>query len=61
MGIDDLVNKAQDALKEHGDTISDGLEKAGEAIKDKTPDNIDPHVDTAIDKAQEYIEQQKNQ
>lgn len=60
MGFDDLVGKAKDALAEHGDKVSSGLEKAGELVKDKTPDNVDGHVDKAVDAAQDFVAKQRN-
>ena len=40
MGLGDLVGKAKDALEQHGDKVSDGLEKAGDFVKSKTPDKV---------------------
>ncbi len=59
MGIEDLVGKAKDALGQHGDAIADGAEKVGEFVKDKTPDSVDSHVDSAIDAVQGFIADQK--
>ena len=62
MGLGDLVGKAKDALEQHGDKVSDGLETAGDFVKSKTPDTVDGHVDKAVDSAQDYIaKQQKNE
>ena len=46
MDIDDLVNKAKDALSNVSD---DQIEDVAEKVKDKTPDNVDGIVDTAAD------------
>lgn len=59
MGLGDLVGKAKDALGEHGDKVSGGLEKAGDFVKDKTPDKVDGHVDKAVDAAQDFIAKQQ--
>lgn len=55
MGIDfdDLKNKAQDLVKEHGDKIEDGVEKAGEFAKNKF--GHDDQVDKVVDKIQSAI------
>lgn len=59
MGIEDLAAKAKNALAEHGDKVSDGLEKAAEFVKSKTPDNVDAKIDSGVDSAQEYIAKQQ--
>jgi antitoxin protein of toxin-antitoxin system len=55
MGInfDDLKNKAQDLVKEHGDKIEDGVEKAGEFAKNKF--GHAEQVDKVVDKIQDAI------
>lgn len=59
MGIDDLAAKAKDALADHGDKVSDGLEKAAEFVKSKTSDDVDAKVDSAVDAAQGFIAKQQ--
>lgn len=55
MGInfDDLKNKAQDLVKEHGDKIEQGVEKAGEFAKNRF--GHDEKVDGVVDKIQDAI------
>ena len=55
MGIDfeNLKNKADDLLKEHGDQIEAGVEKAGEFAKGKF--GHDETVDKAVDKIRDLI------
>jgi glutathionyl-hydroquinone reductase len=55
MGIDfnELKNKAEDLLEEHGDKIEQGVEKAGEFAKNKF--GHDETVDKVVDKIQEMI------
>lgn len=53
MGLEDIVAKAKDALG--GGKADDAIDQAAEFIKDKTPDNIDGHVDTVADKAKEFL------
>ena len=53
MGLEDIVAKAKDAL---GGGKADGaIDQAAEFVKEKTPDNIDGHVDTVADKAKEFL------
>ena len=55
MGIDfnELKNKAQDLVKEHGDKIEDGVEKVGEFAKKKF--GHEDKVDSVVDKIQDMI------
>jgi hypothetical protein len=55
MGIDfnELKNKAEDALEQHGDKIEQGVEKAGEFAKSKFGHG--ETVDKVVDKIQEMI------
>jgi len=55
MGInfDDLKNKAQDLVEQHGDKIEQGVEKAGEFAKNKF--GHDEQVDSVVDKVQDAI------
>ncbi|MER5185602.1 antitoxin [Streptomyces sp. NPDC002896] len=50
-----LKDKAEDLAKAHGDKISEGLEKAGDLIDDKTDGKHNDKIDTAVDKAQDYV------
>ncbi|MFD8616674.1 antitoxin [Streptomyces sp. DSS69] len=51
-----LKEKAEDLAEAHGDKISDGLEKVGDFIDDKTDGKHGDKIDTAVDKAQEYVQ-----
>ncbi|RSM73854.1 antitoxin [Kibdelosporangium aridum] len=55
MGInfDELKNKAQDLVKQHGEKIEEGVEKAGEFAKQKF--GHESQVDAVVDKIQEMI------
>ena len=55
MGInfDELKNKAQDLVKEHGDKIEDGVAKAGEFAKKRF--GHDEQVDKVVDRIQGVI------
>jgi len=53
MGINDMFNKAKDALSGHHDKVDEAVDQAGQAVKDKTPDQVDPAVDKAADKVKD--------
>jgi hypothetical protein len=55
MGInfDELKNKAQDLVEQHGDKIEDGIEKAGEFAKQKF--GHEQQIDSVVDKAKGLI------
>ncbi|MFD5972967.1 antitoxin [Streptomyces bacillaris] len=54
--LKDLKDKAEDLAEAHGDKISDGLEKVGDFIDDKTDGKHSDKIDTAVDKAQDYVQ-----
>ncbi|MCU1687349.1 MAG: hypothetical protein JWQ81_8088 [Amycolatopsis sp.] len=56
MGInfDELKNKATEALKEHGDKIEQGLDKAGDFAKSKLSGH-DEQIDGAKAKAKSFL------
>jgi hypothetical protein len=51
-----LKDKAEEIAEEHGDKISDGLEKAGDLIDEKTDGKHSDQIDTAVDKAQGLLD-----
>jgi hypothetical protein len=55
MGIDfnELRNKAEGLVEQHGDKIEEGVEKAGEFAKNKF--GHDETVDKVVDKIQDMI------
>lgn len=55
MGFDDALNKAKDYAGENPDKVNQGLDAAGDQIKDRTPDNLDKHVDTGTDAARDHF------
>ena len=59
MGIDDFLDKAKDAVKEHGDQVKEGLDKAADFVKSKTDDVGDAKVDQAVSAAEDFIDKQK--
>ncbi|MFE0643334.1 antitoxin [Streptomyces sp. NPDC058877] len=54
--LKNLKDKAEDLAGTHGDTISGALEKVGDFVDDKTDRKHSDKIDTAVDKAQEYVE-----
>jgi hypothetical protein len=61
MGIDfeNLKNKAEDLLEQHGEKIEQGVEKAGEFAKSKL--GHEETVDKVVDKIQDIIPDRPNQ
>jgi hypothetical protein len=57
MGInfDEIKNKAQDALREHGDKIEEGLDKAAGFAKSKV-EGHDSKIDGGVEKAKEFLD-----
>ncbi|MET7641213.1 antitoxin [Streptomyces sp. NPDC005438] len=54
--LKNLKDKAEDLAETHGDKISDGLEKVGDLVDDKTGHKYSDKIETGVDKAQEYVE-----
>ncbi|MFF3733697.1 antitoxin [Streptomyces sp. NPDC002476] len=54
--LKNLKEEAEEIAEEHGDRISDGLEKAGDFIEDRTGGKHSNKIDTAVDKAQDLVE-----
>jgi hypothetical protein len=56
--------KADDMVRQHGDKIDEGMDKAGHAVDSKTggkySDRIDSGVDKAKDAAHDYGERGKD-
>jgi ElaB/YqjD/DUF883 family membrane-anchored ribosome-binding protein len=55
MAIGDFLESAKDKLAGHEDQAEAALDKAGDAVKDKTPDQVDGFVDKGVDAADDYI------
>ena len=53
MGFDDALNKAKDLASENPEQAEQMLDAAGEQIKERTPDNVDGHVDSGVDAARD--------
>lgn len=55
MGLDDLVNKATDALGGK-EGAAEKIDQASEFIQSKTDDNVDGYVEKAADAAKDYLD-----
>lgn len=55
MGLDDIVNKAKNALGGE-EALEDKIQSVREAIKDKTPDSVDGLVDKVADAAHKAVD-----
>lgn len=55
MGFDDALNKAKGFADDNPDKVSQGLDSASDQVKERTPDNIDGHVDTGTDAARDHF------
>lgn len=56
MGIKDWFNKGKQAVAENKDAVSDGVDKAGDLIDEKTDGKYAEHVDKGQDAAKDFIE-----
>jgi uncharacterized protein YjbJ (UPF0337 family) len=54
--LDKLRGKAQDVVDEHGDKVSQGIDKAAEVIDDKTGGKLGDKADTAAEKAKDALD-----
>ena len=55
MGFDDALNKAKGFANDNPDKVEQGLSGASDKVKERTPDNIDGHVDTGTDAARDRL------
>lgn len=53
MGIGDFVNKAKGLADQHDEQVDQGLDRAGDAAKERFAGH-DGQVDGAVDRAQQY-------
>ncbi|WP_175411917.1 antitoxin [Streptomyces sp. TRM64462] len=54
--LKNLKDKAEDLAANHGETIAQGLEKAGDLIDEKTDGKYSERIGSGVDKAQELVE-----
>ncbi|WP_030234617.1 antitoxin [Streptomyces sp. NRRL S-350] len=50
-----LADKATGLAREHGDVIGRGLEKAGDAIDDRTDGKYGGQIGTGVEKAKDFL------
>lgn len=48
-----FLDKAQDTADQHDDTVEQGLERAGDAVDERTGGGHSEHIDQAVDQAQQ--------
>ena len=53
MGFEDIGNKAKEFAGEHQDQVNQGLDKAGDAAKEKF--GHEEQVDQGMDKARDFL------
>jgi hypothetical protein len=53
MGFSDFVNKAKNLADQHDEQVDQGLDRAGDAAKDRFAGH-DQHIDSVVDRAQQY-------
>ncbi|MFB7471542.1 antitoxin [Kitasatospora sp. NPDC056184] len=53
--LKNLADKATDLAREHGGAITQGLDKVADVIDDKTDGKYSGQIDTAADKAKDFI------
>lgn len=51
-----FMDKAKDALGEHGDKVDAGIDKAADIADEKTDGKYSDHIDTGADKAKEVLD-----
>ena len=56
MGLRDWFNKGKKAAAENKDAVSEGVDKAGDFVDDKTGGKYEEHVDKGQEAAKDYIE-----
>ena len=54
--LDDAKKKLGDAVDNHGDKISDGLDKAGQAIDERTGGKHTDGINTGVRKAKDTLD-----
>ena len=54
--MDEMKDKAKDAAGQHGDKIDEGMDKAGQAAKDKTGGKHDEQIDQGVERGKEAAE-----
>jgi hypothetical protein len=53
--FDELRDKARDALEGHEDQVTDGLDKVGDLVDDKTGNKYGDQIDKGVDLVQDGL------
>jgi hypothetical protein len=56
VGFDEIKDKLTDAVKEHGDKIDAGIDKAADFVDEKTGGKYSEHIDAGVDKAKDALD-----
>ena len=54
--MDEMKDKAQDAIGEHGDKIDEGMDRAGDFADEKTGGDHREQIDKGVDRGKEAID-----
>lgn len=54
--LDDAKNKIGDLVDQHGDKVSDGLDKAAGVVDDKTGGKFTDKIEGGVDKAKDGLD-----
>lgn len=54
--FDNLGDKAKDLAGEHSDKVDEGIERAGDAVDEKTGDKFSDQVDQGQESAGNFVE-----
>jgi MT0933-like antitoxin protein len=54
--LDDAKDRLGDVVDEHGDQVSDGIDKAAEFIGDKTGGKYDDKIEMGAEKAKDALD-----
>jgi len=56
MGIGDFADKAKDLAADHKDKVKEGIDKAGDAVDEKTEGKYSEQIDKGEETAKDYID-----
>ena len=54
--MDELKDKAKDAAGQHGDKLTEGMDKVGDMAKDKTGGQHDEKIDQGVERGKQAAE-----
>ena len=54
--LDDAKDKLGDLVDDHGDKVSEGIDKAAELIEDKTGGKFDDKIEMGAEKAKDALD-----